>query len=337
MDIKISKKLRRIKPENFSEYSRMQVGKIPTLKSHHYTIQSGYIIIGDAPKQFIPLYEFGTSKKVAKRTWSLYIAKTAQKWYPNESVLEYLLNRIGVIWGLDMAYSRLVWGNGQVRFLSRYFLKEDEELVHCADILAGYFNDRQFIQEIENQDREREFNTVQLFEDVLRKTFPDQCENLFASYIKMLLFDALVGNNDRHFYNYGIIKHLENDYPPRYSPIYDTARGLLWNEKEEKVVSLWQQPIEAARFIEKYVKNSRPKIGWEGQSNINHFDLVKLLAKNELGMSYENIKAFYSVDKLNASLRMIDNEFSGILSPERLVLTKQCLRIRFDKLNELLP
>lgn len=54
----------------------------------------------------------------------------------------------------------------------------------------------------------------------------------------MLVFDAIVGNNDRHFYNWGVIVDLKGMKPPRFSPVYDTARGLFWNQSEEWIEKL---------------------------------------------------------------------------------------------------
>ncbi|MBC8883138.1 hypothetical protein H9X57_06230 [Flavobacterium piscinae] len=51
----------------------------------------------------------------------------------------------------------------------------------------------------------------------------------------MLLFDALTGNNDRHYYNWGVISHIKNEHKPYFSPVYDTARGLLWNDSDKKL------------------------------------------------------------------------------------------------------
>jgi hypothetical protein len=61
------------------------------------------MITGDAPKEFIKIFDAKTSKRTNKKTWPLYLAITARKWYPNESIIEYLLNQIGMIWGLNMA------------------------------------------------------------------------------------------------------------------------------------------------------------------------------------------------------------------------------------------
>ena len=136
------------KIENHSGYTIIVGKKLPAIKkSHFYVIDKN--VGGDAPKEFIKVYEFGKVRKKHKNKWTGYIAKTGQKWYPAESITEYLLNKIGEILGLNMAESRLAFVGGQIRFMSKYFLKKDEILVHSAEIFAGYLEgDRAFIDEV---------------------------------------------------------------------------------------------------------------------------------------------------------------------------------------------
>jgi hypothetical protein len=53
--------------------------------------------------------------------------------------------------------------------------------------------------------------------------------------MKMLFFDGLVGNNDRHMYNWGVVRDIYGKDIASISKIYDTARGLLWNMTEEQL------------------------------------------------------------------------------------------------------
>ncbi|WP_310396614.1 HipA domain-containing protein [Hymenobacter sp.] len=338
----MQEKLLTIRPFNTSRYRRFRPGAIPTLKQHQYQVQSGYTITGEAPKQFLRVYEHepnGTCRKANPRTWPLYIAKTAKKWYPTESILEYALNQLGQCWELRMAQSRLVWAGGQVRFLSRYFLhRKDSELVHGADILADYLNDhdRTLVTEIEQRGWERELVTVQLFSTALRSVFPAHYAELLADFVRMLLFDALVGNYDRHFYNYGVVRDLTGRRKPCFSPIYDTARGLFWNQPEARLVALHRKPREAEAFLQKYVGKSQAKIGWEGEANITHFDLVRLLVNTETGLSKAEITAFFHPHRLTASLQLLDARFGDLLSPERLDFMKRCLQARFTTILSIL-
>jgi len=47
----------------------------------------------------------------------------------------------------------LAWLGGQIRFLSKYFIEEpcNQILDHGADLYAGYLNDREFVEKIEEE------------------------------------------------------------------------------------------------------------------------------------------------------------------------------------------
>ncbi len=112
-----------------------------------YFRKMNWTIVGEAPKDFLRIYEYGAINRIRTGEWPGYIAKVGQKWYPNESITEHLLTRLGQSLGLQIADSRLMWVRGQLRFLSRYFLKPDESLVHGAEIFFGYLADRKFVEE----------------------------------------------------------------------------------------------------------------------------------------------------------------------------------------------
>jgi hypothetical protein len=329
-------KLSRILPEKISGNERLLQNKLEILREKDYEVQNNYSITGDAPKEFIKVYRYGESKRDNKKTWSLYIAKTARKWYPNESVMEFLLNQLGVVWGLNMAESKLVFCNGQVRFLSKYFLKKDEQLVHCANLYARCFNGTEYIKRIEQHNLEKDINNIQLFKNCVSMVYEQQFDEIFSSFIKMILFDALVGNNDRHFYNYGIIEEITGDSTPRFSPVYDTARGLFWNTSEEKIISLQKNKTEREKFLKKYSENSKPKIGWHGNQDITHFQMVQFIKSNQMGISSQNIKSFYSVDKLDAAISLINKHFRPLMSQARVDIIIECLTLRFNTIQKII-
>jgi hypothetical protein len=331
----LSEKLKYCSIEKFSGYKpKLQKGMV--IKRNNYTVITGFSITGDAPKEFIRVYEYGTGRKCNFRTWSMYIAKTGHKWYPIESITEHLLNCFGCSLGLNMSFSRLALAGGQIRFLSKYFLKKEQELVHGADIYAGFLNDRGFVEEIEEKQLARDFFTIQFTEQAIRSIFPEQTDTILHEFVKMLIFDALVGNNDRHFYNWAIIRHIHCLHEPKFSPIYDTARGLFWNESEQKIVSLHRNKGNLKAFLQKYTENSRPKIGWEGELNINHYKLVQLIAQNEFYISKIQIKELLSQPKLEKLFYVLDTEFKGLLSKERTDLIRLCLEYRHKRLLELI-
>ena len=267
------------KIENYTSAHRLDVRGVPVIKRGDYFVDDSITVDGDAPKKFIGVYDhqmLGNKHKANRKNWIRYIAKTGQKWYPIESITELLLNRLGIIFGLQMADSRIAMIGGQLRFLSRYFLKPmKEELVHGADILAGYLNEDSphFVEEVDKQKLTREWFTLQFVESAVSNMFLYQKEEIMRELVKLIIFDALVGNNDRHFFNWGVIRSIDGNFQPYFSPVYDTARGLFWNDSEEKLRGIVEVNKTVDSHIKKYCKSSRPKIGWENEKNLNHFQL----------------------------------------------------------------
>ncbi len=311
---------------------------LEVIKSRDYQWLRDYTLSGDAPKGFVRIYDYEADSMVRRRspkTWTQYIAKTGHKWYPMESVTEYLLNRLGTVFGLEMADSRLCIINGQLRFLSRYFLRKNEELVHGAEIFAGYMEDLAFVESIEQANLSRELFTLQFVEKAVEKAFPSEEQYIMRDLVRLLLYDALVGNNDRHFYNWAVIRSIYSNAPARFSPIYDTARGLFWNVSDERLEMRMQQK-DVSRYVKKYCDTSRPKLGWEGEGELNHFRLVKKIFESEFYIIHGEMRELFSEKVLFSMKETINEEFSRLLSPTRRLMINECLEYRHKKIQEVI-
>ncbi|WP_299112887.1 hypothetical protein [uncultured Winogradskyella sp.] len=111
-------------------------GDIEIAKKHNYCVIKDVAVTGDAPKDIIRYYEYGHSLKIKTKKWPIYIAKLGHKYYPLESITEQLISDVGKWYGFNLADSKICSIGGQIRFLSRYFLKKHtDELYHGADML----------------------------------------------------------------------------------------------------------------------------------------------------------------------------------------------------------
>lgn len=329
------------KIENYTREHRLNVQRVPVVKRGNYFVDDSITVDGDAPKKFIGVYNrqlIGSKHKVNRKNWIRYIAKTGHKWYPIESITELLLNRLGIIFGLRMADSRVAMIGGQLRFLSRYFLNpEKEELIHGADILAGYLNESpHYVEEVDNQKLTRDLFTLQVIEDAVANLFLYQKDEIMHELVKLIIYDALVGNNDRHFFNWGVVRSIENRYQPRFSPVYDTARGLFWNYSESKLTDIVEINKTTDNHIKKYCKGSRPKIGWEGEKDPNHFQLFEKIYKNEYFISANEIKSLLLQSVLNQMLQEIRCNFLPLMSVNRVTMICKCLEYRFREMKKVL-
>lgn len=316
----------------------LNINTIPLLKESHYIVKD-YELDGDAPKQFIKAYFYekdSSVRKVSSNSWLPYIAKTAEKWYPHESVIEYMINRIGQVLGLNMNEIRLVNANKQIRFLSKYFLCKDEKLIHGAEICGEHLGDQLLAKEIANDKlTSRQLFTFEFIKDSIRSVFPEYFENIFLELVKMVSFDAIVGNNDRHFYNWGVIDTKKKTSKiPTFAPIYDSARGLLWNYSDENIKNLLKTHSQGAKKIEKYITDASPRISIESNTQANHFELIDFIKRYDNEYK-ELINRMASTTNEMKVLEMLNKEFRHYFIPERFEAITFVLKTRFNKIKNI--
>jgi hypothetical protein len=185
------------------------------------------------------------------------------------------------------------------------------------------------VDEIAKRRMERDFYTFQMVTFSIRQAFPDEANELILDLVRMLAFDALVGNNDRHPANWGFISSVKANIPVLFSPIFDTARGLFWNDSEATV----KKRLHDRQSLEAYVRRSLPQIGWEGEDNLNHIELTQRVGASAPEWR-DAIKKVYSSFDADKCARMLDGEFGRLLSSKRILLIDKCLRLRHQLLVE---
>lgn len=312
------------------------LSKVKVLKKKYYSILRGATIGGDAPKEVVRIYEYqkGVRKIDQEKKWNKYVVKTGHKWYPTETITEYLINRIGCKLGLKMADAKIFIINKQLRFASKFFLGTNRQtLEHGAEIYSGYLaNDKDFVEEIENENLSRELFTLSFTKKALEYNYGLHHEEIFYDFVKMLVFDAIVGNNDRHFYNWGVITDVRNKERPIFSPIYDSARGLFWNKTDQKL----KHYLHDEQPLINYAKKSRPKTGLELRKIKNHLDLIHDLKKNRLCDSRRICDCLISENSLKKCIDCIEKEFEYLLSETRKKILCRYFTIRFEHLFDAL-
>jgi len=277
---------------------------------------------GDAPKDFLGVYEYGARgcKKAKRKSWPRYIAKVGHKWYPNESITEHLITRIGQGLNLEVADSRLAHVRGQLRFMSRYFLRGTQYLLHGADIFASYLedHDKEFVQGVEDEDKSPEYFDYDFAAESIRDMLPNDADAILQGFHRMLAFDALIGNNDRHFFNWGVICDHLGQQPPRFCPIFDTARALFWNHSESGLSKLEEKGRRPIDQLRKYCRHSYSKIGAAGQGRVNHYALLRsVLERNPDARSDVDILASIDAEPVDLVKDILNGEFSRLISPLR--------------------
>ena len=285
-------------------------------------------VMGDAPKDFITDREEQILQRTRKIPFNRYIAKVGSKFYPIESVVEQYLTHVGQCYELKIADSKLRIVAGQVRFMSKYFLHKYEQLTHGAEILALSIGKAEYKQ-IEEKKMESEYFSFQMVCEAIAAAFPDENDEIIGGLIEMLTFDALIGHNDRHPYNWGVIVPLKKNKKPSFSPVYDTARALFWNVPENRV----KQMMTDRNQLDKYIRKCEPPFCWDKETNVDFFRLIGLIW-NGYERHQDKIETFLNVAPLDDSIQILDADFSRLMSAERRELIKRCLHLRHKLLSE---
>ncbi len=263
---------------------QVDVARIPILADGYRLLPVEEMAIGgDAPKDFLV---FGRPEEPS----SAFIAKAPRKCGPRECMTEEIISTIGRALPLKVAGSKLVRlraGPGadlEVRFLSRYFLRPGEQLVHGAELLAMWLGASQ--AEVTDTfltgkgrraaREERMLYSVDLIHDVLMETCGARGAHVAQSFARMMAYDALVGAMDRHAMNWGVVRSLVGDRPMTFAPIFDTARGLFWHHLDHDLARGLADAPET--YIRRYADKCTPLFGAQHDprgAQLNHFEMIR--------------------------------------------------------------
>lgn len=207
-----------------------------------------------------------------------YIAKFGQKNGRIEVLSELFNNRLGEAFGFDMAHSGIVRFDQFLYFITRNF-RRNEALIHGSLLIAELFAVKPEVLD-EVQRVEQEFYSIDFIEEAIFAYCGSDGGSVFQSFVNMLVFDALIGSQDRHAMNWGILRP-EVESPGassfRLAPLFDSARALLWDLPEGKLLMLDNDFAAIRRYVDK----SKPCIGPARDhpkvNHCNHFDLLSHL------------------------------------------------------------
>lgn len=158
---------------------------------------------------------------------------------------------------------------------------------------------------------------------------------------KILLFDALIGNSDRHHSNWGITEtkgslSAEKGLFPvnvmTLSPLYDNGSSLCSYINESDVEKILKDKMRYESIIN---TKSKSAIGWNNIRPIRHFELIKNL-RNEY---YDETVNFVINIKKNITEQSIDTILSNfddnIISGQMKKLLKKFVIDRRNRIIEI--
>jgi hypothetical protein len=202
-------------------------------------------------------------------------------------------------------------------------------IARLNQLVAQDFAYADIVDQIAEARREQEFYSIQTVRVAVEEKFPRNVDDIMRGIVEMLTFDALVGNIDRHPLNWGVITSANVSRSPRFSPVFDTARALFWNIADRTIIQI----LLNQQMFDKYIRKTFPQIGWDRQTNLGHFDLIRNIQRDYPCYRLPIAKYAFA-DNIEKIKYVLQTEFIQIMSDERRRLILECLNRRQQMLRD---
>ncbi|MDP9249133.1 MAG: HipA domain-containing protein [bacterium] len=106
-----------------------------------------------------------------------------------------------------------------------------EDLLHGADLMSQINKN---FGKAKNLKEKRKLYTLDLAVEAIRNYVSKHkgSEILWEQFFELLVFDALIGGTDRHYYNWGVLEMADSGKFLRLAPAFDNGVSLLWKMEE---------------------------------------------------------------------------------------------------------
>ncbi len=258
-----------------------------------------------------------------------YLFKRSKRSYPDQFWGEVVASRVGCLLGLEVPPAFIAW-NAESELsaaLIEWFYVDGQE----SFVMAG-----DFLQKI-RPDFDRDKGTRHNMKDnaLLLRAFA--VGKLLHTewrqwWVNALLFDALIGNTDRHQDNWGLIFQSDGC---RLSPLFDNGTSL-GHERFTDRVGTWSE-LELDRYIDKGKHHVRWSLD-DAQPERGHLALLGR-AFAEWPDTREQAKArlaFSPAELAGCIADLLDLDVPVRLSPERHTFMLRLLKRRHELLVSLL-
>jgi hypothetical protein len=204
-----------------------------------------------------------------------YIVKLPYRYGQRETLTELLINQLGMAFGFDMAHSGLVSVDDNPAFVSRSFLTQRESLVHGVFLIEEVHQlPHGELEKLPRGRKEQEFYSIDFVIQNIEQFCGNDATTVITKFVEMLLFDALIGATDRHAQNWGVIRASTTQGGYRFSPIFDTSRGLFWNLADDKLQAFQKDEMALRCHMDRACPVMGPERKVLKTSRCNHFAFI---------------------------------------------------------------
>jgi hypothetical protein len=254
-----------------------------------------------------------------------------------ETLTELLINQLGLAFGFDMAHSGLASIDGRTVFVSRSFLAHNEQLIHGSLLIEQHYQAPPGeLDTVRHGRTEQEFYSSDFVIETIKAYCGLDADAVIGKFVEMVLLDALIGATDRHAQNWGVIRSSMTHGGYRFSPIFDTSRGLFWNLPDDKLLA-FQQDEALLRF---HIDRACPVMGPERKvlksRKCNHFAFLANLFTRFPHLKVTAVtKVPYMIEKTTVSI-LNRFPFRGAFSKLRRETILKLILLRADMVSQVL-
>lgn len=290
------------------------------------------------------------------------------KYYKDEFWSEIIAYQIGRMLGLNILRYDVALSNSQIGCLSPSMINtEKEQLVEVGRYMITY--NPNFAPE--NNATRHEY-TYQLLRHTLEYF---QLDRFQENVLQTLVFDALIGNSDRHQENWAFIydsflDDVDIDFTPlterltseftgkvirnvianerelrklnikKFAPIYDSGSSLGRELTEERIGKMLNNP----QMIDAYINRGTSELHWGDKKKKPHLELLQLIKKEEgtttLGKAADFLKGWQG-ELVHDIVHQIDQVLPPVhgfykLSSIRKELIFKLLTLRFERITNII-
>ncbi|MBL1410410.1 HipA domain-containing protein [Sphingobacterium faecale] len=291
-----------------------------------------------------------------------------EKYYKDEFWSEIIAYQIGTLLKLNVLRYDVATSKGEIGCISRSMIKRDnEQLVEVGRYMVTF--NPQFIPE---KNETRNEYTYQLLENTLQHFALGKYKR---DFIQTLIFDALIGNSDRHQENWAFISDSFNseedvDIEPmlariqkegdfkynealinrefelrklnirEMAPIYDSGSSLGRELTEDKINKM----LKDNQMMEAYIRRGTSELHGGDKRKIQHFDLIRQFKQSVDKDEFERTTVFlnnWDLQKVDEIINNIDNVLPEKhsfykLSASRKELILKLLTLRYKTITTII-
>lgn len=209
--------------------------------------------------------------------------------------------------------------NGTVGVLNYSFIEEETGKEHTD--FGNFFN-------IDSNNRKSEYTPERI-----RNLLDELDKKLYNNFVRIMFFDALIGETDRHEENWGILRtYREQNILNEISPLYDNGCSLLREFKDYTFASKYYDGI---RKLENHVNRGKTMIyNPSTGKRYGHFELIEYLKNENPTLLKEEAEKLKLLD-VSTIEQIVNRVPDELMAEEHKNAIKKYLKLRKEKLCEI--